>query len=197
MASGRQRQFDTEQALTAVMMVFWKNGYSSTSLTDLTAATGINKPSLYAAFGNKEALFILALKHYGESQLIPRVKALRFPGKTLKQRVELYLKSMVKMGCDTSLPGGCLIVNSRCESTGEHLPQKVKETLKETLKSHRNFHIQFFTEEQTQGNLSSELNAKTVALYFHSLLQGIAAMSRNGLTLQELNKVIEMAVRQL
>ena len=64
MSSGRQRQFDERVALDAAMEVFWSNGYSSTSLSDVTDAMGINKPSLYAAFGNKEALFLRALNRY-------------------------------------------------------------------------------------------------------------------------------------
>ena len=53
MAAGRHRSFDTEEALEAAMLVFWQNGYPGTSLADLTEAMGINKPSLYAAFGTR------------------------------------------------------------------------------------------------------------------------------------------------
>jgi AcrR family transcriptional regulator len=65
MTAGRRRSFDEAQALETAMRVFWRRGYQGTSLSDLTAALGINKPSLYAAFGNKEQLFARALAHYG------------------------------------------------------------------------------------------------------------------------------------
>ena len=66
MAMGRPRAFDTEKALDQALQVFWKKGYESTSLADLTQAMGINPPSLYAAFGNKEALFLAVIQRYAE-----------------------------------------------------------------------------------------------------------------------------------
>src|SRR5437763_11962127 len=64
MPRGRPREFDTEKALDAALLLFWRHGYEGTSLTALTGAMGINVPSLYAAFGNKEALFRKALDRY-------------------------------------------------------------------------------------------------------------------------------------
>ena len=63
---GRPRAFDAEAALDRALQVFWRQGYEGTSLSDLTKATGLNRPSLYAAFGNKEALFRKALDRYAE-----------------------------------------------------------------------------------------------------------------------------------
>ena len=66
MPIGRPRAFDLETALDRALQVFWRKGYEGTSLSDLTKAMGINRPSLYAAFGNKEALFRKALDRYAE-----------------------------------------------------------------------------------------------------------------------------------
>src|ERR1700677_3646651 len=63
---GRPRAFDTEEALDRAMRVFWRKGYLGTSLSDLTNLMGINRPSLYAAFGNKKSLFRKALDHYAK-----------------------------------------------------------------------------------------------------------------------------------
>jgi AcrR family transcriptional regulator len=66
MPMGRPRAFDIEKALDQALQVFWHKGYEGASLSDLTAAMGINRPSLYAAFGNKEELFRKALERYIE-----------------------------------------------------------------------------------------------------------------------------------
>ena len=63
---GRPREFDVEEALGAALKVFWRKGYDGASLTDLTEAMGVTRPSLYCAFGNKEALFRAALHRYDE-----------------------------------------------------------------------------------------------------------------------------------
>ena len=61
---GRHREFQLEEALDAALRMFWRKGYEGTSYADLTEATGLERPSLYAAFGNKEALFRRALARY-------------------------------------------------------------------------------------------------------------------------------------
>ena len=105
MAAGRQREFDKQIALDAAMELFWSNGYSGTSLSDLTNAMGINKPSLYAAFGNKEALCISALNQYVSKYGSPHMEELNAPNKSLRSRLTAYLKSIARMVSDPALPG--------------------------------------------------------------------------------------------
>src|SRR4028118_2167613 len=76
---GRPREFDIEEALASALRVFWSKGYDGTSLTDLTEAMGITRPSLYAAFGNKEALFRKALELYEREKLAYVSSALEEP----------------------------------------------------------------------------------------------------------------------
>src|SRR5436190_19772422 len=79
MPAGRPRAFDTEKALDKALQVFWRKGYEGTSLSDLTKAMRINRPSLYAAFGNKEALFRKALDRYSQGPSAFWDDALRAP----------------------------------------------------------------------------------------------------------------------
>src|ERR1700716_3131988 len=88
---GRPRAFDIEKALERALRVFWQKGYEGTSLSDLTEAMGINRPSLYAAFGNKEELFRKALDCYGEGPVSYFAKALEEP--TARQVIEKLLYS--------------------------------------------------------------------------------------------------------
>ena len=87
---GRPRAFDTDAALEKAMMVFWHKGYDGASLTDLTDAMGINRPSLYAAYGNKEQLFRKALDRYGEGPASYFAEALEEP--TARKVIEKLLR---------------------------------------------------------------------------------------------------------
>ncbi len=78
-ARGRPREFDVDAALTAALKVFWQQGYDATSLTDLTEAMGVSRPSLYAAFGNKESLYRKALDLYEREKLAYVQRALAAP----------------------------------------------------------------------------------------------------------------------
>src|SRR5437868_2033620 len=81
---GRPREFDIDEALAAALRVFWSKGYEGASLTDLTEAMGITRPSLYAAFGNKESLFRKALDLYEREKLA-------YVGEALKALVDTSL----------------------------------------------------------------------------------------------------------
>src|ERR687895_845688 len=77
--AGRPREFDQDEALDTALEVFWRQGYEGTSLGELTVAMGINRPSLYAAFGNKEALFRKALDRYVDGPAAYTREALHEP----------------------------------------------------------------------------------------------------------------------
>src|SRR3989441_4990422 len=95
MPRGRPRTFDTDKALDKALKVFWRKGYEGASLPDLTAAMGINRPSLYAAFGNKEALFKKAVERYSTGPAGFFSQALAQP--TARAVVERLLKGGIDM----------------------------------------------------------------------------------------------------
>src|SRR2546423_7288883 len=107
--AGRPRSFDTDEALDRALRVFWRKGYEGTSLPDLTAAMRINRPSLYAAFGNKERLFRRAVDRYveGPASFVP--KALDEP--RARAVAEKLLGGAVDLVTDPRGPRGCLLVH--------------------------------------------------------------------------------------
>src|SRR6266404_3298466 len=105
---GRPRAFDADRALDRALAVFWRNGYEGASLPTLTKAMGINRPSLYAAFGNKEALFRKAVERYDRGPASYTYKALKQP--TARKVVEALLKGIVALLTTPKNPGGCLMV---------------------------------------------------------------------------------------
>src|SRR6202521_5231707 len=90
---GRPRAFDADGALDRALVIFWRNGYEGASLPALTQALGINRPSLYAAFGNKEAVFRKAVERYERGPASYTHKALKKP--TAREVVEALLKGVV------------------------------------------------------------------------------------------------------
>src|SRR5260370_27802311 len=105
---GRPRGFDADRALDRALAVFWRNGYEGASLPTLTKAMGINRPSLYAAFGNKEALFRKAVDRYERGAAGYAPKALKQP--TARQVDAALLEGIVALLTRPRNPGGCLMV---------------------------------------------------------------------------------------
>src|SRR4051812_14757728 len=106
MPKGRPRKFDVEKALDAALLLFWRHGYEGTSLAALTQAMGINMPSLYAAFGNKESLFRKAVDRYIQMPASYLPNALTEP--TARRAVEKMFEGAVGMVMNPRLPDGCL-----------------------------------------------------------------------------------------
>src|SRR3974390_1073225 len=109
MPSGRKRQFDVDEALDRALEVFWKRGYEGATLPELTSAMGINRPSLYAAFGNKEQLFRKALERYREGPVAFVAEALKEP--TARGVAEGLFRGVVRLLGDKHNPRGCMVVH--------------------------------------------------------------------------------------
>src|SRR5918996_4164529 len=106
---GRPRSFDRAAALRRAMEVFWAKGYDGASLSDLTAAMGINSPSLYAAFGSKEGLFREAVALYGATEGTEIWEALP-QAPTAREAIERFLRASALSFTRPDRPAGCLVV---------------------------------------------------------------------------------------
>ena len=122
---GRPRAFDVDLALDRALHVFWRKGYEGTSLSDLTKAMRINRPSLYAAFGNKETLFRKTLDRYSQGPTAFWDDALRAP--TARAVVERLLRGTIDLLTDPRTPRGCLIVQSAlaCGAAADSIRQEL------------------------------------------------------------------------
>ena len=197
MVGGRQLQFDKQEALEAAMNVFWKKGFLGASLSDLTACMGINKPSLYATFGNKEDLFVSATEHYLSNHAAPHILLLNTPNQSLSERLNAYLLSVTTMLCDPSKPGGCFISVATNEAAGESLPEKAHQAVINAGNFTENYLTEFFASETDKGNLKKNIDIKDLTLFILAFLHGIAAMARNGKTPQQIKSIIDITVTAL
>ncbi|MBK8974003.1 MAG: TetR/AcrR family transcriptional regulator [Hahellaceae bacterium] len=197
MAGGRKLEFDKETALEAAMHVFWKKGYSGASLADLTESMGINKPSLYATFGNKEALFIQATEYYVEHVARTHCQYLVQEGIPLRDRLKNYLMSVVASQCDSSKPKGCYVALCASEAAGDSIPDHAQETLFKAGAYTQNALMRVFTDDTDAIRLLSKScsSAEETVRFLFTLLNGTAAMARVGLSLAELESVVEHGLR--
>ena len=191
MPSGRTRQFDADEALGRALEVFWKRGYEGATLPELTRAMGINRPSLYAAFGNKEQLFRKALNRYQTGPNSFLSEALRQP--TARAAVEAIFAGFVRMQRGRGKPRGCLIVSGAL-ACGEaaaavrrelaHLRQAAVTALRER-----------FERAAQEGDLPAGADCATLARYVATVLNGLAVQAASGATEQELRLVSAAAMR--
>ena len=187
---GRPRSFDERAALEAALSVFWKHGYEGASLADLTRAMGINRPSLYAAFGNKEELFRRALDHYTAGMAGLRESALRQP--TAREAVAKFLLTAADGLGGGRNPRGCLLVQSAlvCGAAGE----AVKQELIGRRAAARSAWRKRFQKAKTDGDLPAEADPGALARYVSAVTAGMAVEAVNGADRTELRQLAELAL---
>lgn len=190
MALGRPREFDTDTALDLALHVFWRKGYEGASMADLTEAMGITKPSLYAAFGNKEDLFRKALDRYVDGPGGYFRTGLEKP--TAREAVEHILYESVEAVTDPKNPG-CLAVQGAlcCGDAAETIKQ---ELTARRSKSEEDLRLRF-TRAIAEGDLPADADAGDLARYVSAILQGMAVQAAGGAPREQLRKLADMAMR--
>lgn len=189
---GRPREFDVDEALDKALMAFWRRGFEGTSLTDLTDAMGISRPSLYAAFGNKEELYRRALDRYAEMGpwSIQR-SALAEP--TVRAVVEALLRKAAISLTDPNHPAGCMAVSGAL-SCGEASDTIRQELCARQSAGEREL-LERFERAKAEGDLRADADPAALARYVSTLLQGMAVQASGGATRDELLGVAEMALK--
>ncbi|HEU0044239.1 TetR/AcrR family transcriptional regulator [Sphingomonas sp.] len=189
-AKGRPREFCTEQALAAALGVFWSKGYEGASMADLTQAMGITKPSLYAAFGNKEALFHKALDLYEAEKLEYMREALKQP--TARAVAEHIMRGAIDAQTSSCDPKGCLgVINSTaCGSEAE----SIKALVIERRQSSHAAIVERFEQAKRDGDLPHHVNVLGLTGFLVTLLQGIAVQAGSGAVRADLEQVVETSL---
>jgi AcrR family transcriptional regulator len=190
MPRGRPREFDTEKALDQALLLFWRYGYEGTSLSALTEAMGINMPSLYSAFGNKESLFRKVLDRYIQKPASYLPDALKEP--TARRVVEKLFRGAINMVMDPRHPDGCLLVQGALVSGP--LTESVREELNRRRAAAQAALRQRFERAVEEGDLPLETNARKLAAYVITLIWGLSVQATGGATRSQLKEVADVAL---
>jgi AcrR family transcriptional regulator len=189
---GRPRTFDRDAALAAAMRLFWARGYEATSLNELTEAMGIRPGSLYAAFGDKKALFKEAVQVYARSP------AGAFPGAALREEPTAYravarmLREAAAIYPDPSHPAGCLTISAATNVTVQDAD------IAAFLRDLRNANLAALRDRlstaRQQGELPADADPAALAGYFGAVIQGMSQRARDGADAAELAQIAELAL---
>ncbi len=173
------------------MQVFWKKGYEGTSLPDLTRAMGINRPSLYAAFGNKEQLFRKAVDRYQQGAACHIASALSL--KKSRDAIQKLLDDTITMLSNPKHPKGCLVVQTALVCGDDAKP--IRKDLA-TLRASSEKAIRARLEQaQKENDLPPGTNPADLARFVSAIIQGIAIHASDGASKDELNQIAKVAMQ--
>lgn len=191
MASGRKREFDYESTLDAAMYTFWQKGYVGTSMSDLIDSMGINKPSMYRAFGNKESLFVKATQRYLDTKMKPHILLLHQENVSLRQRLKKHMMSIINMQCNPEHALGCYLVLCQSELISGSIPSEAEHILKNAELLPKQLYTKLFNKDDEAIQLGLNQNATANAFCLYTLLKGAAAMARAGASVSELEYTVD------
>jgi AcrR family transcriptional regulator len=188
---GRPRAFDPETALEAALRVFWTKGYEGTALSDLTAAMRINRPSIYATFGNKEALFRKALDRYNVKMTGFTAEALKLP--TARAVAERLMVGTADLLSCPENPKGCLMVQGAlaCGDEADPIRRELisRRATGETALRER------FERAKVEGDLPAAADPADLARYVMAVMHGMSVQSAGGASREDLQGVIDFSMR--
>lgn len=193
MAAGRPREFNYDDALEKAMQVFWKKGFEGTSMPDLTEAMGMNRPSIYASFGNKEELFHKAFGRYQENSEAFFRDALNAP--TAREAMERFLCGAACAFSSNKNPRGCMAVQGAlaCSDSAEPIRQAAIAKREDVF----NLVHERLKKGVIDGDLQKSADPKALARFFTAVLHGMAVQSAGGLKKDDLNAVATQALSVL
>lgn len=190
-ATGRPLSFDRDKVLDRALRVFWRKGFEGASLSDLTTAMGINRPSLYAAFGDKEALFRKALDRYAQGPGSHAVQALNEP--TSRAVVEKLLRGGADLLTTSGSPRGCLLVQGAltCGNSAESVRKELifRRAAGESALRKR------FKSAKAEGDLPPDASPAHLARYIITVIHGMSVQAAGGATRNELRQVAHIALQ--
>jgi len=186
--SGRPRGFDTDLALDAAVDVFWRRGFDGASLSELTSAMGINRPSLYAAYGDKAELFQMALRRYVDRNMGYVTTALALP--TAHEVAAAFLLGNAAAVTRPGSPAGCLSVQGAVATEGSSQSASLSEN-RATIQA---LFADRFRRAIDEGDLAADEDPDELATYLITISSGFAIRAADGTSRDSLLALARRAV---
>jgi len=188
---GRPREFDEDAALEAAMRVFWEKSYEGATIADLTEAMGINRSSMYAAFGDKESIFRRVMERYRAGRMTYIRQALA--QSSLRKVVAGLIYGTAEFLSTPDNPRGCLLIQGALACGTDAEP--VKQAMIDWRKGGQAALKKRLQQAQSEGELPREIQPGDFARYLSSVMAGLGVQAANGATRAELRRVAEISLR--
>lgn len=191
---GRPRSFDKDDALKKAMYVFWEKGYEGTTMADLIASIGMKAPSIYAAFGNKDAIFKEVVECYLPIVVEGQLAALN-SSSDIERAVDNTLKACVHLYTNPLNPHTCLIMTAAINAAPEHAEHVT--ALKKLRQAYHKAWEKRFQQAMRAHQLDEGVKPAELADFFTTLIQGMTIKARDGASKQALVKTTKIAMQTL
>jgi AcrR family transcriptional regulator len=188
---GRPREFDRGAALEAAMLAFWRKGFAAASINDLCDAMGVRSPSLYAAFGSKEALYLEAIEHYVRT-IGPPIWDRLAEGPTARASLEKLLLAATESLPESRItPAGCMAtLGAVCDEWPAGIADAVRKIRLEMLGMLRSR----LEAAVANGELPVSTDIESLSRFYLSVYQGMAVQARDGASSEELRGLVTAAI---
>lgn len=192
---GRPRSFDEAAVLASLLDVFWKKGYSRASLEDLESAAGVNRPSLYTAFGDKQGMYARALAEF-ESRMAARLAPTLDPARPLREGLRaFYLQALDLYTADRPAARGCFVF---CTAVTEAVEDEaLRDTVAAVMERVDRALAMRFVQAAERGEITTDISAARLGLAASALLQSLALRSRAGTSRPRLIEFIDAGIAVL
>lgn len=188
---GRPRDYDRQEALLRATDAFWGTGYSGTSLDKISVATGMNPPSLYAAFGNKRALYIEALEHYWQISLAATREALASE-RPLREALMLAYEAALSIYFPAKGRRGCFVIGTAVTEALED--PDIRKSVAGGLRLIDSDFEASFRKARKRGELKEDADPTALAILASATMHTIAIRARAGTPRAELREIARKAV---
>jgi AcrR family transcriptional regulator len=188
---GRPRQFDEAEAIEAAAEVFWQNGFSASSLDELASAMGMNRPSIYGAFGDKETLYRRALAQFAAGMEGAMQQTL-FAKRDVREALSSFLREALRVYLSGPQPRGCLVMSTAVSAAVTH--PEVQADLVGIIRTIDQGIEERFRQAVEAGQLPSDFDITGRAAVAQSLLQSLSLRARAGDSRSSLRRLVKSGV---